>query len=136
MRQGRVQPLSVTTALYGRPVLGTSGGIVSGLVWITGSGSAAIATLLTLVAAMAAPAPALPSRKLRRFAVMRLFRRSMAGRAGITLRGAGARARQGGRLADQRGLQGCVGQPEVALRVDGLDDARDLLARVGEELEH
>jgi hypothetical protein len=34
--------------LYERPVSGTNGGIVSGLVWMTGSGSAAIATLLTL----------------------------------------------------------------------------------------
>ena len=54
MRHGSVQPFSVTTGLYGRPVDGTSGGIVSGLVWITGSGSAAIATLLTEAAAAAA----------------------------------------------------------------------------------
>jgi len=32
IRQGKVQPLSVTTGLYERPVLGTSGGMVSGLV--------------------------------------------------------------------------------------------------------
>ena len=62
MRQGSVQPLSVTTGLYGRPVLGTSGGIVSALVCMTGSGSAAIATLLTEAAAAAAVmAPAPPS---------------------------------------------------------------------------
>jgi hypothetical protein len=32
-------------------VFGTSGGMVSGLVWMTGSGSAAMATLLTEAAA-------------------------------------------------------------------------------------
>src|SRR3989344_4217232 len=56
MRQGSVQPLSVTTGLEGRPELGTRGAMVSALVWNTGSGRAAIATLLTLAAATAPPA--------------------------------------------------------------------------------
>ena len=53
MRQGAVQPLSVTTGLYGRPVVGCSGGAVSALVWMTGSGSAARAARLTEAAATA-----------------------------------------------------------------------------------
>ena len=37
MRHGSVQPLRVTTGLYDRPELGTSGGMVVGLFWSTGS---------------------------------------------------------------------------------------------------
>jgi hypothetical protein len=56
IRHGKVQPLSVTTGLYGRPELGTSGALVSADVCITGSGNAAMATLLTEAAATAPPA--------------------------------------------------------------------------------
>jgi hypothetical protein len=46
-------------------VLGTSGGMVSGLVWMTGSGRAAMATLLTALAvAAAATKPAPPTKSL------------------------------------------------------------------------
>jgi len=67
MRQGKVQPLSVTTGLYGRPFGGASGGMVLGVVWSTGSGKAAIATLLTLAAAMAPVMAPAPLKKLRLF---------------------------------------------------------------------
>jgi len=47
-------------------VLGISGGMVSGRVWVTGSGRAAIATLLTAAAATpAVTAPAPPMKFLR-----------------------------------------------------------------------
>jgi hypothetical protein len=52
MRHGNVQPFKVTTGLDVRPVDGESGGIVSGFVWSTGSGNAAIAALLTDTAAV------------------------------------------------------------------------------------
>jgi len=61
MRHGKVHPFNVTTGLYGRPVLGINGDMVSGVVCVTGSGKAAIATLLTDVAVTAAaiePKPA------------------------------------------------------------------------------
>jgi hypothetical protein len=47
-------------------VLGTSGGMVSGLNWMTGSGSAAIATVLTDAAVAAAVTAPAPPMKLRR----------------------------------------------------------------------
>src|SRR3989344_5079347 len=73
MRQGSVQPLSVTTGLYGRPELGTKGAMVSGLDWYTGSGSAAIATRLTLAAATAPPAmPANRKKSLLEFMLVSL----------------------------------------------------------------
>jgi len=65
MRHGKVQPLRVTTGLYGRPLEGSSGGMVSGLSWETISGSAAIATLLTEATAVAAAIEA-PARKIWR----------------------------------------------------------------------
>src|SRR5512134_2461343 len=70
IRNGSVQPFSVTTGLYGRPApvtpAGRYGGCVSGPVWITGSGSEAIATLLTEAApatAVIALAPRMNSRR-------------------------------------------------------------------------
>jgi tRNA1(Val) A37 N6-methylase TrmN6 len=65
MRHGNVQPFSVTTGLYGWPVDGTSGGIVSGLVCDIGSGNAAIATLLTDTAAAAALTAVVLRKKFR-----------------------------------------------------------------------
>src|SRR3989338_1166897 len=58
MRQGKVQPLRVTTGLYGRPVVGTSGGAVSTDVWMTGSGKPASAERATARPATEAAAPA------------------------------------------------------------------------------
>src|SRR4051794_18762434 len=58
MRQGRDQPLRVTTGLYGRPLGGTSGGIVAAEAWTGASGRDAAPALLTSDApTMAAPAP-------------------------------------------------------------------------------
>ena len=45
---------------------GSSGGMVSGLLWITGSGNAAMATLLTETAAAAAVMAPAPVNRLRR----------------------------------------------------------------------
>src|SRR5512134_559675 len=59
IRHGSVQPLSVTTGLYGRPFGGASGGWVAGLVCTGASGSEAACTRLTAAApSTAAPAPA------------------------------------------------------------------------------
>src|SRR5512145_899697 len=63
MRNGRVQPLRVTTGLYGRPALGASGGAVAGPGATAASGTAPIAARLTPAALSSTPAPA---RKLRR----------------------------------------------------------------------
>ncbi len=57
MRQGQLQPLSVTTGWYGRPVSGISGGAVLAWVMLTGSGTAAKATRLTLAAIAPKVAP-------------------------------------------------------------------------------
>src|SRR5574339_420126 len=62
-RQGRDQPLSVTTPLKWRPVFGTSGGCVVALSMTGASGSEAAPTRLTRPAPTRAAAPV---KKLRR----------------------------------------------------------------------
>src|SRR5688572_22506859 len=106
MRQGQVQPLSVTTGLYGRPVEGTSGGMVSGLSWITGSGIAASAALLTAVADAAIAEPPMKLR-LERVAAMSMS-------LGVAARRRWERSRRRGRRsrrADQRHVELGISQP-------------------------
>src|SRR3989344_5267423 len=109
MRQGSVQPLSVTTGLEGRPELGTRCAMVSALVWNTGSGIAAIATLLTLAAATAPPAmPANRKKSLLEFMMV-----SLRGSVACTSLGSGctaARDANAGGLANERRLQSGVRQ--------------------------
>src|SRR4051812_31326388 len=62
MRQGSVQPLSVTTGLYGRPLGGINGAIVAGDDCVAASGSEAAPARVTAVA----PTMAAPARKVRR----------------------------------------------------------------------
>jgi len=55
------------------PLSGTSGGMVSGRVWITGSGSAAIATRLTALTATAPPVTPAYLKKSRLDVMERVF---------------------------------------------------------------
>src|SRR3989344_6079916 len=135
MRQGSVQPLSVTTGLEGRPELGTRGAMVSALVWNTGSGRAAIATLLTLAAATAPPAmPANRKKSLLEFMMV-----SLRGSVACTSLGSGctaARDANAGGLANERRLQSGVRQPELLFGVQGRHHRVHLIAGVSKQLEN
>jgi hypothetical protein len=72
MRQGKVQPLSVTTGLYGRPELGGSGGCVLGDDCTAASGTEAAPALLT-AAAPSTAALAVLRKLLRGFMVIGLL---------------------------------------------------------------
>ena len=88
--------------------VGTSGAMVSALVWYTGSGSAAIATRLTLAAATAPPA--MPAN--RKKSLLEFMLGSLRGSVACTGFGSGcatARDASAGRLAYEGGLEGCVG---------------------------
>src|SRR3989344_983902 len=135
MRQGSVQPLSVTTGLEGRPELGTRGAMVSALVWNTGSGRAAIATLLTLAAATAPPAmPANRKKSLLEFMMV-----SLRGSVACTSLGSGctaARDANAGGLANERRQQSGVRQPELLCGVQGRHHRVHLIAGVSKQLEN
>src|SRR5690606_34453768 len=70
IRHGSVQPFSVTTGQYGRPLEGESGGIVPGSVRTTGSGRAAIAAFATEAAATAPVTAVAPRKNSRREAIV------------------------------------------------------------------
>src|SRR6266545_4939460 len=133
MRHGSVQPFSVTTALYGRPLGGVSGACVTALSCVGASGSDAAPARVTRPApAMAAPAVRMNPRRF-----IECSPRSMRGGARAAT-GVGARCDQrrcGCLAARQRELEIGAGEPEITLRLDRCDDARDLLARLGQQLE-
>ena len=138
MRHGSVQPFSVTTGLYGRPFEGASGGCVVGL---------------GLRWALREPRPAPPCSPARRPAARRRMRGGNCLRVVIIAClpvqcPASRRPRRWQSLPESvrhrcpatrpvsASSQIGLGDPEVAQRLDIGVDARDLLARVGEQLEH
>ena len=126
MRQGALQPLSVTTGLNGRPLGGEGGGVVVGVVTICASGIEAAPALETSPAASMVVAPA--KNVLREtisfpfFNVRAIRRHKFVARfhhCGSLL----------ARPIDGR-LQIRLRQPKIALRLDCAIDTGGLLARV------
>src|SRR3989344_1614942 len=109
--------------------------MVSALVWNTGSGRAAIATLLTLAAATAPPAmPANRKKSLLEFMMV-----SLRGSVACTSLGSGctaARDANAGGLANERRLQSGVRQPELLFGVQGRHHRVHLIAGVSKQLEN
>src|SRR5688500_8481094 len=111
MRQGSDHPFKVTTGLYGRPVLGTSGGAISAVSRIGASGSEAAPALET----MAAPnSPAAEARMNCLLLVMSVSPAGSRGRRRCSSRHLHCSRRAPG----ERHLQIGFGKPELARRLD------------------
>src|SRR3569623_443565 len=128
MRHSSVQPFSVTTGLLGQPLDGISGGWGSALSMLTISGSAAWAAGLT-VATAAAP----PNLKKSRLEAIKIL--------SVSAHRVDRRGRDGSDCSFIRCAGQChphvgIGEPEIALRLDGGVHRRDLRTRVGQQLEH